>query len=235
VSVDVLHRKSGSASPRRVFRAMLREMIEADALPDYHLEEEPGDILRVTPRDAVIEAAGRPLLAPTTYEVARASLPGWDVYALEAEWRAWWVETGRPRLSSPDKAFLGWHRVEQRVHPFHRIDMVHDLRAIDPDIILLADEEGVREIGEALDRLHVVDNAMRGGQDLGRLDLARFAPLAPKELGDARDEAVHRFAGDCVARHPAQGLESVGKCSCRMLSGRWLALTRPNPGTSIER
>jgi plasmid replication initiation protein len=49
VSVEVLHRKSGSASPRRVFRAMLREMIEADALPDYHLEEEPGDILRVTP------------------------------------------------------------------------------------------------------------------------------------------------------------------------------------------
>jgi hypothetical protein len=87
---------------------MLREMIEADALPDYHLEEEPGDILRVTPRDAVIEAAGRPMLAPATYEAAREMLPGWDVYALEAEWRAWWVETGRPRLGSPDKAFLGW-------------------------------------------------------------------------------------------------------------------------------
>jgi hypothetical protein len=85
-------------------------MIEADALPDYHLEEDPGDILRVTPRDAVIEAAGRPMLASTTYEVAREIAPGWDVYALEAEWRAWWVETGRPRLSSPDKAFLGWLR-----------------------------------------------------------------------------------------------------------------------------
>jgi plasmid replication initiation protein len=76
VSVDVLHRKSGSASPRRVFRAMLREMIEADALPDYHLEEDPGDILRVTPRDAVIEAAGRPMLASTTYEVAREIAAG---------------------------------------------------------------------------------------------------------------------------------------------------------------
>jgi hypothetical protein len=109
VSVDVLHRKSGSASPRRVFRAMLREMIEADALPDYHLEEEPGDILRVTPRDAVIEAAGRPMLAPATYEAARAMMPGWDVYALEAEWRAWWVETGRPRLASPTRrSWAGW-------------------------------------------------------------------------------------------------------------------------------
>jgi plasmid replication initiation protein len=76
VSVEVLHHKSGSASPRRVFRAMLREMIAANPLPDYLLEEEPGDILRVTPRDAVIEAAGRPLLAPATYEAARALLPG---------------------------------------------------------------------------------------------------------------------------------------------------------------
>jgi hypothetical protein len=82
VSVEVLHHKSGSASPRRVFRAMLREMIAANPLPDYLLEEEPGDILRVTPRDAVIEAAGRPLLGAATYEAARALLPGADVYAL---------------------------------------------------------------------------------------------------------------------------------------------------------
>jgi plasmid replication initiation protein len=83
VSVEVLHRKSGSASPRRVFRAMLREMIEADALPDYHLEEEPGDILRVTPRDAVIEAAGRPMLASATYEAARACCPA----GMSTRWR----------------------------------------------------------------------------------------------------------------------------------------------------
>jgi plasmid replication initiation protein len=110
VSVDTLLKKSGSASPRRVFRAMLREMIAADALPDYHLQEEPGDILRVTPRDAVIEAAGSPLISADTLDQARALMPGWDVYALEAEWRSWWVATGRPRLRSPDKAFLGWVR-----------------------------------------------------------------------------------------------------------------------------
>jgi hypothetical protein len=114
VSVEVLHHKSGSASPRRVFRAMLREMIAANPLPDYLLEEEPGDILRVTPRDAVIEAAGRPLLGPATYEAARALLPGADVYALEAEWRAWWVATGRPTLRAPDRAFLGWVKGKAR-------------------------------------------------------------------------------------------------------------------------
>jgi plasmid replication initiation protein len=60
VSVDVLHRKSGSASPRRVFRAMLREMIEGRRpCPITTWRRDPGDILRVTPRDAVIEG-GRP-------------------------------------------------------------------------------------------------------------------------------------------------------------------------------
>ena len=44
-SVDVLLKKSGSASPRRVFRAMLREMIASDHLPDYEMLEEPGDII----------------------------------------------------------------------------------------------------------------------------------------------------------------------------------------------
>jgi plasmid replication initiation protein len=113
VSVDTLLKKSGSASPRRVFRAMLREMIAADALPDYHLEEEPGDILRVMPRDTVIEAAGAPILSPEALEEARALMPGWDVYALEAEWRAWWAGTGRRRLRSADKAFLGWVRTRR--------------------------------------------------------------------------------------------------------------------------
>lgn len=107
VSVTTLAKKSGSASPRRVFRAMLREIIAADSLPDYALTEEPGDLIRVTPR-AVIEPGEGPRLRPETLEQARALMPGADVYALEAEWRAVWAATGRQRLSAPDKAFLGW-------------------------------------------------------------------------------------------------------------------------------
>lgn len=109
ISVEVLLKKSGSASPRRVFRAMLREIIAADTLPDYHLAEEPGDILAVTPRRRAGQGRGegRPLAADTM-QAARDLVPGADVYALEAEWRAWWVASGRPRLHAPDKAFLGW-------------------------------------------------------------------------------------------------------------------------------
>jgi plasmid replication initiation protein len=108
VSVETLLKKSGSASPKRVFRAMLREMIVADHLPDYHLHKDPGDILRFSLRDTVIEAAGQPILSLSSLEAAREIRPGQDVYRLEADWRAFWVETGRPSLCSPDKAFLGW-------------------------------------------------------------------------------------------------------------------------------
>lgn len=100
VGLAVLHKKTGSTAPIRVFRAAVRRMIEADLLPDYSLSEEEGDRIRVPPRDPVLRAA--------TLEAARALMPGMDVYALEAEWRGVWEATGSPRLRSPDAAFLGW-------------------------------------------------------------------------------------------------------------------------------
>jgi len=109
VSVAVLHKKSGSASPLRVFRAMLRDCIAADTLPDYRMAEEPGDLVLVTPRTAVAESKMRgPLLADDIHDRARALAPGWDVHALEAEWRAFWQRSGQPRLLSADRAFLGF-------------------------------------------------------------------------------------------------------------------------------
>lgn len=110
VSVATLAKKTGSTSPVRVFRAMLREMIRENRLPDYLLSEEGGDILRVTPRAAVLEPGEGPHLRPETLAQARSIVPGADVHALQAEWRAWWAATGRPRLRSADRAFLGWVR-----------------------------------------------------------------------------------------------------------------------------
>ncbi len=109
VSVEVLCKKSGSNSPRRVFRAMVREIIAKDTLPDYTLAELPGDIILVRPRDEpLIEPGTAPVLRPATLDAARAAHPGMDVYALEAAWLRVWATTGRARLHSPDKAFLAW-------------------------------------------------------------------------------------------------------------------------------
>ena len=110
VSVETLLKKSGSASPRRVFRRMLRDMIAVNHLPDYEIQEEPGDIIRFSYRAAVLEGPEAPPLSPDTLDAARALLPGADVYALEADWRAFWVRSGRPQLRSADRAFLGFVR-----------------------------------------------------------------------------------------------------------------------------
>ena len=118
ISLPVLARKSGSASPLRVFRRMIRDMIAADLLPDYELTEEPGDIIHVRPRRVVLGPGEGPQLSPDALAEARRLAPGADVYALEADWRAWWVTTGRPRLRSPDAAFLGW--VRKRGGPFDK-------------------------------------------------------------------------------------------------------------------
>lgn len=109
VSVDTLLKKSGSASPRRVFRAMLRDMIAAGHLPDYDMEECPGDLIRFSQKTPLIEATP-PVISEAARDQARLLMPGQDVHALEAEWRGVWARTGAQRLRKPDAAFLGWIR-----------------------------------------------------------------------------------------------------------------------------
>lgn len=47
-----------------------------------------------------------PLLRPETYEKAKTAAPGWDVYALEQQWREWIEKKGMPKR--PDGAFIGF-------------------------------------------------------------------------------------------------------------------------------
>lgn len=108
ISVELLLKKSGSASPRRVFRKMLRDMIEANHLPDYEMEEEAEDMIRFTRRTLIEDGPEAPPLSERAIEAARAILPGADVYALEADWRSFWSASGRPKLRAADAAFVGF-------------------------------------------------------------------------------------------------------------------------------
>lgn len=106
VSVGTLHKKAGSAAPVRVFRAALRRMIQDANLPDYTMHEAAGDVMvfgRV--RKSI---TGGPVLGHAALARAKELSPGADIYALEADWRSWWEDTGRPRLVNADAAFLGW-------------------------------------------------------------------------------------------------------------------------------
>jgi plasmid replication initiation protein len=107
IEIETLLKKSGSTSPRRVFRRMIRDMAEEDGLPDYSLELAAGDVVRVRARAPAGEG---PRLDPEVHARARTAAPGWDPYWLEAEWLRMWRASGRPVLHSPEAAFLAFVR-----------------------------------------------------------------------------------------------------------------------------
>ena len=112
IGLETLLKKSGSTSPRRVFRKMIRDMVEEDGLPDYTLDLVEGDLVLVRSRSRLAAAPGEgPRLDPEVFERARALAPGVDPYWLEAEWRRLWQSSGRPEIRSPEAAFLAFVRV----------------------------------------------------------------------------------------------------------------------------
>jgi plasmid replication initiation protein len=118
ISLENLLKKSGSASPRRVFRKMIRDMVAANQLPDYEIRLDDRDIFHVTPRGLVVEEDTRlPRFGQEVYEAAKAHAPGYDPHWLEGEWRAFWVASGRPALRSPERAYLAFCAKRARIKP----------------------------------------------------------------------------------------------------------------------
>jgi plasmid replication initiation protein len=109
IGLETLLKKSGSTSPRRVFRKMIRDIADEDRLPDYRLALDGDDVVRVRARAP--EAGEGPRLGPEVYDRVRAAAPGLDPYFLEAEWRRLWVARGRPRLRSPEAAFVAFAKI----------------------------------------------------------------------------------------------------------------------------
>jgi len=68
----------------------------------------PAPSLKLAPQPQAVPApATRPkvlVLATETYEKAKKVAPGWDVYALEQDWRAWIADKELPK--NPDAAFI---------------------------------------------------------------------------------------------------------------------------------
>ena len=112
IGLETLRKKTGSTSPRRVFRRMIRDIAEEDGLPDYRLEVVEGDLVLVRPRPGAlgIGAGEGPRLGAEIHARVRAVAPGLDAHALEADWRRFWAASGRPRLRSPEAAFLAFAR-----------------------------------------------------------------------------------------------------------------------------
>jgi plasmid replication initiation protein len=120
VTLAKLLLKTGSQSPEKRFRQMIRQLVEHDHLPDYHVSfDDDDDMVVFTNRGTMAPALlpdnrVRPLRSDT-YELARKAAPGWDVHHLEVEWRDWIVEAPR----DADAAFVGFCRkwFERRGRP----------------------------------------------------------------------------------------------------------------------
>jgi len=118
ISLDLLLKKSGSNSPRRVFKQMIKVLIEHDHLPDYTVRLED-NLVVFENRSLVLERAGEdaPQLDPDIHNDVRILAPGYDPHWLEREWRDMWVDTGRPAVRNPDAAFLAFCRRRAEKQP----------------------------------------------------------------------------------------------------------------------
>ncbi len=121
ISLEKLLKKSGSQSPMKRFKQMIKGLADTDYMPDYIFQLD-GDMLTVQPKPS-FQALNAPeneelfsyglVLRYDTYDKAREVAPGWDIYALEDEWRAWIarkVTSGEKPPTAPDSSFLGFCR-----------------------------------------------------------------------------------------------------------------------------
>jgi plasmid replication initiation protein len=125
ISLPLLLKKSGSLSPLKRFRQMIKNLVEHDHLPDYKVEyERESDMVRFINRETMASSPAPeafpefwPRIKPETYEKARGVAPNYDVYWLEQEWHMMWDASGRPDLENPDGAFIGFCRKRHEMKP----------------------------------------------------------------------------------------------------------------------
>ena len=115
IGLDVLRNKCGSGSTLKEFRRLISKIIEDDRahdhMPDYTFDLD-GDTVRVRPKTEILQSAlPFPLaslrLASDTHDDARRLAPGWDMHALEQEWRSWVLDKGIV-VKDPNQHFLAF-------------------------------------------------------------------------------------------------------------------------------
>jgi plasmid replication initiation protein len=113
IGLENLHIKMGTKAPLRKLRAQVREIVTDNHLPDYEIALSDDDNVIFTNRDqkhlATVRQMGFILLKPETYEKAKRAAPGWDIHALEQQWRDW-IAKKKELPKRPDSAFMAFCR-----------------------------------------------------------------------------------------------------------------------------
>ncbi len=113
ISLKLLLKKSGSQSPMKRFKQMMKDIEKHNHLPDYSIEINENDLVTFYSKNKVevITPSKKQLfIKPQTIENAKKVVrsAGLDVYSLENEWLQWWHNSGEPELKSPDGAFVNF-------------------------------------------------------------------------------------------------------------------------------
>lgn len=119
ISLDLLHKKCGSASTPKEFKRLVQHIVSQDEahghMPDYAVTL-ANEFVMFRNRGALekqkiaTQTYQHVRLSPDAYHDARTVAPGWDVYVLEQEWREWMVDYDIDPPRNPDKAFIGFCR-----------------------------------------------------------------------------------------------------------------------------
>lgn len=123
IRVELLHLKTGSVGPVRQLRYWLKELIKTDHLPDYSMEYDPDRDMVIFHKRPEANLDGPSAVIPSIsvdgFDAAKAAAPGWDIYRLEQEWRAWASTSGKQAIKNADRAFVGFCKkwFEQRGRP----------------------------------------------------------------------------------------------------------------------
>lgn len=121
IGLDKLHKKSGSQSPEKRFRQMIKHLAEHDHLPDYHVRYQASDDMVIfinrntMPKDKAPALSRKPLVDPDVYPQAVEASGGWDKYLLEDAWQKWCVKNElTPR--DPEAHFVAFCRKYRENH-----------------------------------------------------------------------------------------------------------------------
>lgn len=117
IGLKTLQKKTGSSSTLREFRRLTGRLIKTNHLPDYTVTMADDVVIfkhRTVRKMGKDGKASALLLMTDTYERAKAVAPGWDVYALERDWRDWFRDKETP--THPDRAFVAFCRQKHQRH-----------------------------------------------------------------------------------------------------------------------
>jgi len=119
IDLSNLLKKTGSQSPLKRFKQLIKNLVEHNHLPDYSLKLEDNMVVFTNKNFQEMEkwynpdyanSWDLPKLNADTYSKARNVAPELDVYFLEDEWIRFWFKSGKPRLRNPDGAFIEFCR-----------------------------------------------------------------------------------------------------------------------------